>query len=214
MTTPNDTEHSPSREHWQQVYRTRTPETVSWFQPHARTSLDMIKRLALAPTEAILDVGGGASVLVDNLLDAGHTAISVLDVSAAALAHAQARLGARGAKVTWIEADIRQAALPAQAYALWHDRAAFHFLTKAQDREAYVAQVLRALKPGGHLIVATFASDGPLRCSGLEVARYRAEDLHAAFGTHFALVEQRNVMHHTPSGAAQSFVYCCLQRVG
>ena len=197
-----------SKEHWEKVYTTRTTDAVSWFQPHADLSLGLIEATGVSHDAAIIDVGGGASTLVDDLLANGYTDLSVLDLSAAALAAAQRRLGLRAAKVQWIEADVTKADLPARRFDVWHDRAVFHFLTSAEDRAAYVQAVFRAVKPGGHVIVATFAEDGPNQCSGLPVMRYRAGELHAEFGEAFLLLSHRKEAHHTPSGTVQQFVYC------
>jgi ubiquinone/menaquinone biosynthesis C-methylase UbiE len=157
----------------------------------------------------VLDVGGGASVLVDDLLDAGYVNLSVLDISGVALQAAQVRLGKSAARVRWIEADITRLQLPAASVDVWHDRAVFHFLTDPQDRARYVETVRCAVKPGGHVIVATFAEDGPLKCSGLDVVRYRPQTLHDEFGAGFKLLKSENEVHRTPSGVAQKFVYCC-----
>lgn len=196
------------KSHWEHVYETKSVDAVSWFQPHAEQSLRLIRQTGLAPTASIIDVGGGASTLVDDLLNDGFRHVTVLDVSGAALAAARARLGERAASVTWLEADITQVALPHNAYDLWHDRAVFHFLTSDRDRQAYVAEVLRAVKPGGYVIVATFAEDGPLQCSGLPVVRYSPSALHAEFGATFSLERHEREEHHTPSGAVQKFIYC------
>ena len=196
------------KSHWEHVYETKSVDAVSWFQPHAEQSLRLIRQTGLAPTASIIDVGGGASTLADDLLDDGFRHVTVLDVSGAALAAARARLGERAASVTWLEADITQVALPHNAYDLWHDRAVFHFLTSDRDRQAYVAEVLRAVKPGGYVIVATFAEDGPLQCSGLPVVRYSPSALHAEFGATFSLERHEREEHHTPSGAVQKFIYC------
>lgn len=185
---------------------------MSWFQPHAEPSLDLIERAGSARDAAIIDVGGGASTLVDDLLARGYRDLTVLDLSAAALAAAQVRLGDEARRVNWVEADITEADLPAQRYHLWHDRAVFHFLTDAAQRQAYVGRVLHAVKPGGHVIVATFAEDGPDRCSGLPVMRYGADALHAEFGAPFELLEHRRETHRTPGGAEQQFVYCYCRR--
>lgn len=203
-----------SKEHWEKVYTTRATDTVSWFQPHADLSLDLIKATGVGSDAAIIDVGGGASTLVDDLLANGYTDLSVLDLSAAALAAAQRRLGSRAAGVQWIVADVTKAELPARRFDVWHDRAVFHFLTSAEDRAAYVQTVFRAVKPGGHVIVATFAEDGPNQCSGLPVMRYRADELHAEFGEAFTLLSHRKEAHHTPSGKVQQFVYCYCRKVG
>lgn len=197
-----------TKEHWDQVYSTKATTGVSWFQEHARQSLELIGQTGVAKNAGIIDVGGGASTLVDDLLDAGYSDITVLDLSAAALDSSKTRLGDRATKVTWIAGDITLVDLPRSAYDVWHDRAVFHFLTAREDREAYVRAVLHAVKPGGHVIVATFAEDGPEKCSGLPVMRYSAEGLHAEFGAPFTLVEQRREDHHTPFGTTQKFIYC------
>lgn len=195
-------------EHWEHVYQTKRPDQVSWFQAEARLSRQLIETLTPARSSAIIDIGAGASTLVDGLLDAGYSALTVLDVSPAALQLSRARLGARAARVEWRAADILEATLPAQAFDVWHDRAVFHFLTAEAERRRYIAQVQRVVRPGGLVIVATFAEDGPVRCSGLEVARYSPTELHAEFGERFALVESHREMHTTPSGATQAFTYC------
>lgn len=202
----------PSKDHWEQVYTTRPADTVSWFQAHAERSLRLIRDTGVRKDASIIDVGGGASTLVDDLLADGYTHLSVLDLSGAALAAARRRLGALAANVQWIEADITNATLPAHAYDVWHDRAVFHFLVTPADRAAYLRAVLRAVRPGGHVIVATFAEDGPAKCSGLPVQRYRAAELHAEFGDAFSLVHHEKEAHHTPSGAIQRFVYCYCRR--
>ena len=167
-----------TKEHWEKVYSTKAATQVSWFQEHAAMSLQLITRHNVPLSAAIIDVGGGASTLVDDLLDAGYRQITVLDLSGAALATAQARLGERASLVQWREANVLEVEMPAQGFDVWHDRAVFHFLTTEQERQAYVQQVLRAVKPGGLVIVATFAEDGPTQCSGLPVMRYDANDLH------------------------------------
>ncbi len=200
------------KSHWETVYGTKSPDAVSWYQHRADRSLGLIRRVASDRNGPIIDVGGGASVLVDDLLDAGYTDLTVLDLAGAALAVAKSRLGERAAGIHWLEADVRSVALPPAHYAVWHDRAVFHFLTDATDRARYVAQVERAVRPGGHVLVATFAEDGPTRCSGLPVARYSAETLHGTFGSAFDLVSSEREDHVTPSGAHQAFVYCLCRR--
>ena len=197
-----------SRAHWEHVYATKPVDRVSWYQEHALQSLRLISDTGVGLDASIIDVGGGASTLVDDLLARGYRAITVLDLSATALAAAKARLGPRSDAVRWIEADVTSAELPAHGYDVWHDRAVFHFLTDPADRRAYVDVVIRAVKPGGHVIVATFAEDGPAQCSGLPVQRYSATGLHAEFGAPFKLLRQEKEEHHTPSGAVQRFVYC------
>ena len=196
------------RLHWEQVYRTKGPDQVSWFQPEAKLSLELIHRIAPAHDSAIIDVGAGASMLVDGLLTAGYRKITVLDLSPAALAQAQARVSDRAVSVVWQEADVLTADLDTGAFDVWHDRAVFHFLTTASDRARYVAQVRQAVRQGGYVLVATFAEDGPLRCSGLDVARYSPEALHGEFGSDFRLVESRREQHSTPGGVPQAFTYC------
>ena len=194
--------------HWEAVYQTRRPDQVSWFQPEARLSLDLIRAAAPNLTSQIIDIGGGASTLVDGLLDAGYLDITVLDLSATALTHARRRLGAGADRVLWIEADVLADNLPPVSFDLWHDRAVFHFLTSAEDRERYVAQVRRAVRPGGYVLVATFADDGPTQCSGLPVIRYAPNALHGTFGTDFRLLTSRRETHVTPAGVEQPFTYC------
>ena len=198
--------------HWESVYRTKDVHEVSWFQAEARRSRDLITRICPDRAAPIIDVGAGASVLVDNLLAAGYVDVTVLDVSEAALEISRDRLGADSAKVKWMRADVRRPQLDEGAYAVWHDRAVFHFLTDAADRAAYVEQVRHAVKPGGYVLVATFAEDGPEYCSGLPVVRYSAEGLHSEFGTDFQLVRSEHEDHHTPAGAEQSFLYCLCRR--
>jgi SAM-dependent methyltransferase len=194
--------------HWERVYQTKRTDEVSWFRPHLETSLDLIRQTRVGLDAAIVDVGGGASTLVDDLLDAGYRDVTIVDLSSAALDAARARLASRASAVTWIAGDATRAALPAHHFRVWHDRAVFHFLTDPSDRDRYVAQVGRVVTAGGHVIVATFGPEGPQRCSGLPTARYGADALHAAFGDDFELVAHREETHETPSGIAQQFVYC------
>lgn len=197
-----------TKTHWEHIYETKAPTQVSWYQEHAQYSLQYIRNAGIKKTDRIIDVGGGASTLVDDLIAAGFQHITVLDVSATALQLARQRLGTRAADVNWIEADITQADLPEQAYDLWHDRAVFHFLTQPADRQRYIDAVRRAVRVNGHVIVATFAPDGPDRCSGLEVVRYNPESLHSEFGNDFDLVDSSKENHHTPFGTEQKFIYC------
>ena len=198
--------------HWETVYRTKDVRRVSWFQLEARRSLDLITRICPDLSAPIIDVGAGASVLVDNLLAAGYRNLSVLDVSEAALEISRDRLGADSDKVKWMRADVLRARVDDGAYAVWHDRAVFHFLTDAADRQTYVEQVRRAVRPGGHVLVATFAEDGPESCSGLPVVRYSVEGLHSEFGTDFRLLRSEHEDHRTPGGQDQSFLYCLCRR--
>lgn len=201
--------------HWEQVYRTREPTEVSWYQVRPVLSLELLEELATEPPSRVIDVGGGASTLVDALLETGRWRVTVLDVSGRALALARGRLGEqRAAAVEWIEADVTRARLPAGRYDVWHDRAVFHFLVEEDDRRRYVAQAERALRPGGTLVVGTFALDGPTRCSGLPVVRYGADTLAAAFGDGFELVRGLDDVHVTPAGGEQRFTFAVLRRRG
>lgn len=196
------------REHWERIYRTRPSDELGWFQPRALRSLRLIEDALPDRGAAIIDVGAGDSVLVDDLLDAGYANLTVLDLSAEALARCRGRLGPRGTGVGWIAADIVEAVLPEAAYDLWHDRAVFHFLTDAADRARYIERVLRSVKRGGHVIVAAFGPGGPPQCSGLDVVRYAPDALHAEFGAPFRLARHTTELHHTPTGKEQEFVYC------
>lgn len=195
-------------EHWELLYRSKAPTELSWYQADARLSLALIREVAPDQAIPVIDVGGGASTLVDGLLDAGYRAVTVLDLAPAALALARQRLAGRAAEATWIAADILEAPLTKGGYGVWHDRAAFHFLTDPADRARYVAQVRRAVRPGGHVIVASFAADGPRRCSGLDVMRYSPDALSREFGEAFQLLNTVREDHRTPGGAIQAFSYC------
>ncbi len=181
---------------------------MSWYQPELTLSLGLIRRAAPDTSAAIIDVGGGASTLVDGLLAAGYHRLTVLDLSGLALAAARVRLGAAVAPVTWLESDVLETPFRAGEFDLWHDRAVFHFLTRPSDRRRYVAQARHAVLPGGHVLIATFAPDGPARCSGLDVARYAPEELQAELGAWFRLLSSHREEHHTPDGRTQAFSYC------
>jgi SAM-dependent methyltransferase len=201
------------RTHWETVYATKAENEVSWFQDNPAPSLEAIALTGATPASSIIDIGGGASRLVDHLLAQGFVDVSVLDLSAAALDTAKARLGTQAAKARWIVADVT-AWQPPASYDIWHDRAAFHFLTDANDRAAYVACLKRGLKPGGHAIIATFALDGPERCSGLPVMRYDAESLRRALGREFRLLQTQRHEHPTPWGSRQVFQFSVFRREG
>lgn len=171
-----------SKSHWEAVYSTRSSEDVSWYQPSPARSLELLTTTGLGEESAIIDVGGGDSTLVDELLNRRVRQVTVLDLSASALACARERLGARASQVTWLEADVTRVSLAPAAYTHWHDRAVFHFLTAPEDREAYERTAVHAIRPGGTMVMATFADDGPLRCSGLDVARYSPAALADALG--------------------------------
>lgn len=201
-----------SKTHWEKVYTTKPEDGVSWFQPHAHQSVQLIAQTGVPKHASVIDVGGGASTLVDDLLAEGFSHLTVLDLSEAALAASRTRLGAQAQGVDWLVGDITQVELPRHAYDVWHDRAVFHFLTTPEQRQAYVAAVLQAVKPGGHVIVATFAEDGPDQCSGLPVMRYSPDGLHAEFGAPFTLLQQEREEHHTPFGTVQQFIYCLCRK--
>jgi ubiquinone/menaquinone biosynthesis C-methylase UbiE len=197
-----------SKAHWEHIYESKNIREVSWFQEHAAQSIELIKKARVSLGAKIIDVGGGASTLVDDLLDQGYSEITVLDISATALRRSQDRLGQRAALVTWLEADITRAELEPNFYDVWHDRAVFHFLTNETGRAQYVHAVRRSVKTGGHIIVASFGLAGPEKCSGLNVMRYSAESMHREFGSHFELVDTATEVHHTPFGTDQQFIYC------
>jgi len=202
------------KDHWEKVYATRPTEKLGWYEPHLRTSLSWIRRLDLPLDAPIIDVGGGASTLVDDLVEAGYESITVLDLSENALGAARARLVNEGEAVTWLVGDITTADLPARHYELWHDRAVFHFLTSSGQQRQYRNNLLRALKPGGHLIIGTFAPEAPPRCSGLPVKRYTPEQLASVLGGAFELKQHHQALHVTPGGVEQMYLYCHFRKAG
>lgn len=203
---------SPQLSHWDDVYTTKAADTVSWFQDDPTPSLDLIARIGLAKSEAIIDVGGGASVLIDRLLAGGHTNLIVLDIAQAGLAVAQERLGERAGRVTWIAEDVTTWQPPRDAFSIWHDRAMFHFLVEDADRAAYMHALDRGVRPGGFVILAPFALSGPERCSGFPVRRSSAEMLQAELGPSYSLVDQRPQTHVTPAGNPQDFLWCLFKK--
>lgn len=198
------------KNHWEQVYQSKESTEVSWYQEYPDQSMRMIEKTVASKDDAIIDVGGGASLLVDTLLQKGYTQLAVLDISESALHCAQQRLCERAGQVEWFAADVTAFA-PPHRFALWHDRAVFHFLTAAEDREKYLAVLHSALEPGAHLVIATFAEDGPERCSGLPVERYGSDKIAQTFGEEFELLEQQAETHTTPSGMEQKFNYFLLR---
>lgn len=194
--------------HWDKIYTQKAPDQVSWYRPHLEVSLALIEQAGAGPSASIIDVGAGESTLVDDLLARGYPNLTVLDISQAAIAASRKRLGDTAEHVRWLVADITQAELEPSAYDAWHDRAVFHFLTTAADRRAYVRQVVRAVRRGGHVIISAFGPEGPTKCSGLEVVRYDAESLHAEFGANFRLISSSRQLHETPFGTTQQFLYC------
>jgi SAM-dependent methyltransferase len=194
--------------HWENVYGTKAPNQVSWFRPHLETSLSFIERSVCTRSARIIDVGGGESTLVDDLLARGYADLTVLDISQTAIDVTKARLGALADRVEWIVGDVTSMGVPPNAYDVWHDRAVFHFLTADADRTAYVERVKESVKPGGRVVIGTFGPQGPEKCSGLNVQRYDADSLHAEFGRRFRLIDSLKEVHQTPFGTTQQFLYC------
>ena len=201
------------REHWEKVYAEREPTALSWYQENPARSLILIEETGVPNDAPIIDIGGGASRLVDRLSELGYSALTVLDLAPRALAQAQERLGKRARDVIWIDDDVLEHQF-AHRYAVWHDRAVFHFLTEPADRDRYVAQLEAAVQPGGHVIIATFSLDGPEQCSGLPVQRHSEESLATTLGDGFEPVRFQSEAHHTPGGAIQHFLYGVFTRRG
>jgi SAM-dependent methyltransferase len=193
---------------WESIYGKKAADSLSWYRPHLETSPELIEQAAPEVSASIIDIGGGESTLVDDLLARGYNNICVLDISQTAVDVNKRRLGSASEHVRWLVADITKAKLESSAYDVWHDRAVFHFLTGSEERLAYVRQVAKAVKPGGHVIVSTFGLDGPTRCSGLDVVRYDAESLHREFGVRFRLLGHSEELHRTPFDTIQQFLYC------
>lgn len=200
------------KKHWEGVYSSKQADALGWYKPQLETSFAWIEALGLDADAPIIDVGGGASTLLDDLLEAGHRALTVLDLSTEALAVVRDRLGEKGAGVEWLTGDVTAIDLPNHHFALWHDRAAFHFLTEVAQQQAYQNQLLKALQPGGHLIIGTFAPQAPPRCSGLPVQRYTHEALSRVLGGDFELQRHHNELHVTPGGVEQMYLYCHFRR--
>jgi SAM-dependent methyltransferase len=195
-------------EHWENVYRTKDFDAVSWYAPHLAESLRLIRQLAPDKTAAVVDIGAGESTLVDDLLHHHYLDLSVIDISVTAIDFSKQRLGALAEQVGWHVGDITQYDFGSKKFDLWHDRAVFHFLTDPAARQAYIELVRRSVKPGGYVLMATFGPNGPLKCSGLDVVRYDAQSLHNEFGEGFSLQGDELTMHHTPMGTDQQFLYC------
>ena len=199
------------KSHWENIYQTKDISTVSWYQPTPTTSLDLIAELGLNKDSAIIDIGGGDSFLPDFLLKLGYTNISVLDISEKALENAKSRLGEDAKKIKWIVSDIIKFS-PIEKYDLWHDRAAFHFLTEEKEINEYVELVSRALKAKANLIMGTFSENGPTKCSGIDIKQYSKSELTHLFSANFEKLHCENVNHITPSGAVQNFTFCTFRR--
>jgi len=201
------------KDHWEQVYSTKLTQKLGWYAPHLQTSLSWIKGLKLAHDAPIIDVGGGASTLVDDLLEAEYRSVTVLDISEKVVSTVRARLGKRAELATWLEGDITSVDLPKHYFELWHDRAVFHFLTEQKQQRKYRENLLKALKPGGHLIVGTFTPEAPAKCSGLPVQRYSQEQLEYTLGGEFVLKRHHKELHITPGGVEQMYLYCQFDRI-
>lgn len=197
-----------AQDHWEKVYRSKRFDSVSWYAPHLEESLRLITELVPDRHAAIIDVGGGESTLVDDLLARGYVNLSVLDISATAIEFTRNRLGEKARGVTWYAADVTRADFQGRQFDLWHDRAVFHFLTDPASRAAYVATVKASVRPGGYVVMATFGPQGPEKCSGLDVVRYDDRTLHGEFGNQFRLMGSRTNEHATPFGTKQQFLYC------
>jgi 2-polyprenyl-3-methyl-5-hydroxy-6-metoxy-1,4-benzoquinol methylase len=206
---------SEQKVHWENVYQTKSPMQVSWYQPKPTLSLELINRTNISKDQPIIDVGGGASVLVDYLYQEGFTNLAVLDIAGEAIALSQKRLGNLATNIKtnikWYISDVKQFQ-PEYQFSLWHDRAVFHFLTEPNDRQIYRQVLEQALKPNGHVIIATFALDGPVKCSGLDVIQYDAEKLVMELGDNFQLIETTSEIHITPAEKEQKFIYCHFQK--
>lgn len=200
------------KEHWEDVYSSRPTDRLGWHKPRLQTSLEWIRSLELPPHAPIIDVGGGASTLIDDLLADGFSAVTVLDISDAALSLLRERLGSDAQKVSWLNGDITSVELPAGHFELWHDRAAFHFLTEPLQQQQYRQKLLQALKPGGHLIIGAFAPEAPSKCSGLPVQRYDHARLAETLGHELELIRHHKEMHVTPGGVEQMYLYCQFRR--
>lgn len=200
------------KHHWESVYDTKSSEQMSWYEPHLATSLDWILEADSSKSSSIIDVGGGTSTLADDLYTQGFRSLTVLDISPTAIAQSQERVGMTAKNIRWMIGDVTRYPLPDTTFDIWHDRAVFHFLTEQNDKNAYLKQVLSALKPSGQVIIATFSINGPRNCSGLPVCRYDVSSIQKQFGPAFRLVKSATVAHQTPTGAGQEFFYCSMVR--
>jgi 2-polyprenyl-3-methyl-5-hydroxy-6-metoxy-1,4-benzoquinol methylase len=204
---------SAQKQHWEDVYTTKAPTAVSWYRQHLESSLALIERMSAVHSVAIIDVGGGESTLVDDLISRGYSDISVLDISETAIEATKRRLGPVAGQVKWLVGDLCEIVLPPSRYDIWHDRAVFHFLTLHEQRAAYVAKAAASVNKNGHLIISTFGPEGPTRCSGLDTARYDATALQSEFGSQFRLTDSQIDWHTTPEGGRQQFLCCVFVRI-
>jgi SAM-dependent methyltransferase len=202
-----------TKAHWQKIYSTSQTNRVGWYAPHLSTSLTLIQSAGVPQDARIIDVGAGASTLGDDLLERGYRDLAVVDFSGIALNQIRSRLGKHADHVNWIEGDITTVTLPGSAFDIWHDRAVFHFLTRAEQRASYARQLHKALKVGGQIIIGTFSTEAPPKCSGLPVQRYTSEQLHRELGEALILLEHQTELHITPGGVEQSYIYCRFEKV-
>lgn len=198
----------PNSDHWEKVYKTKNTDEVSWFLPKPTLSLDLIKKLSVNLDDFIIDIGAGASNLVDELITSNFKNVSIMDISQTALEHTKNRLKDKGSKIEFLVGDITKITLPKNKYNIWHDRAVFHFLTQQEQRNDYIAQLKSSLAKNSNIIIATFSKSGPQKCSGLDVIRYDPKSLSEELGSDFELIEYVHESHETPSGNIQDFVYC------
>jgi ubiquinone/menaquinone biosynthesis C-methylase UbiE len=205
-------ENSDRKKHWENIYQTKELKDLSWYQPSPTTSLDFLKQFNISKTAKIIDIGGGDSLLVDNLLDLGYTDITVLDISDAALDRSKKRLGDRSSKIKWIVADAATFK-PAEKYDFWHDRATFHFLTKEQEIENYIDTVHRSINPTGILVIGTFSEQGPKKCSGIEITQYSETTMTKRLINFFEKIKCITIDHRTPSGMIQNFIFCSFRKL-
>jgi 2-polyprenyl-3-methyl-5-hydroxy-6-metoxy-1,4-benzoquinol methylase len=201
-----------TKAHWEALFKKRQSNETSWHQPHLRLSIQLFESAGVSAKSKVIDIGGGDSTLVDDLLAQGVQDVTILDISAEALSKAKRRLGAQAGSVKWIEADIGKVRLPSSYYDVWHDRAVYHFLVDPEQRAAYKKILGSTLQTSGHVIIATFAPDGPTQCSGLPTMRYSPVELQTELGSHFELLEAQTENHRTPTGTDQRFVYCLFQK--
>jgi SAM-dependent methyltransferase len=201
------------KHHWETIYKNKQPDEVSWYEETPETSLEIINGFPLQKDAAIIDIGGGDSLLIDHLLDLGFTNITVLDISGNAIERAKIRLGSRSQLVHWIVSDILNFKTY-QKFDLWHDRAAFHFLTDLHDQKRYLIKVRQFLKPGGYLVMSTFAKDGPEKCSGLPVQQYSEDTLSGLFSSYFDKIRCFAKEHLTPFTTVQKFIFCSFKKKG
>lgn len=200
------------KEHWENIYNTKTLEEVSWYQRNPTTSLDFIKQFNVPTIAKIIDVGGGDSFLVDKLLELGYTDITVLDISSSALERAKQRLGSKAENVKWIVADASMFK-PIEKYDFWHDRAAFHFLTEGKDINNYINTVHQSIKPNGILILGTFSEQGPKKCSGIEIKQYSENSMTSLLSNFFQKIRCITIDHQTPFDTIQNFIFCSFKKI-